>query len=220
MIRAGFEAQVAMLGLLLGMIAFRLLVVHLRKQHDRQIRERYSRQLLECLQPNERLPEVRFPDIQYAFHRQTLLRLIGELYVMLDGIEARILRLIFLRNGLFHHILRECRNGSDYQKVRAISVYLDLPIQPDMMSEVSRYLDSENHELRMTSLLVWLNMDPATATEKLVGYPHALSPRESAHIFELFRRRGLPPGEADHLLASPNPSVVRLGRHILKQRGE
>jgi hypothetical protein len=138
---------------------------------------------------------------------------------MLEGIEARILRLIFLRNGLFHHILRECRHGDDHRKVRAISVYLDLPIQPDMMVEVSRWLDSENHELRMISLLVWLNMDPATLAEKLVGYPHTLSPRDCANIFNLFITRNLPAGDAARLLSSPNPSVARLGKYILKQRG-
>jgi hypothetical protein len=87
-----------------------------------------------------------------------------------------------------------------------------------MMTEVSRYLDSENHELRMISLLVWLNMDPDTVAEKLAGYPHTLSSRDCANIFDLFSRRRLPVDDAARLLASSNASVVRLGRYILKQR--
>ncbi len=218
MIRDYLHAQLVLLLLLLVLIFGGLLITHLHRRHGRMIRERYSRKLFDCLEPQERLPDVRFPDIRYAFHRQTLLSLIGELYVMLEGIEARILQLIFRTNGLYHHILRECRQGNDARKVRAISVYLNLPIRPAMMVEVSRYLDSENPELRMISLLVWLNMDPGTMTEKLIGYPHRLSPRDCAHIFDLFVRRCVPGNETARLLSSPNPSVVRLGKYLLKQR--
>ena len=216
MVKAAFETEIIILLLFLGLIFVSMMVVYARNRLAKNVRETYTMKLCECLQPQDSLPDVRFPDIQYLFHRRVLIRLIGDLTVMLEGVEARILQLVFHSNGLYHHILRECRTGNDMQKVRAISVYLDLPIQPNMMVEISRYLDSENHELRMVTLLIWLNMDPAGMIEKLVDYPHTLSDRDCANIYSLFNRRHVAPEEAVKLLESPNPSVLRFGKQVQK----
>lgn len=89
----------------------------------------------------------------------------------------------------------------------------------DLMTEFSRFLDSRNNELRMVSLLVWLNQDPPEMLDRLAGYPHELSDRDCANIYALAQRRYIPVAEAEKLIHSPNPSVVRFGRRVLKLNG-
>ncbi len=188
----------------------------LYRRFSRPIRESYTRRLLECLQPGDSLPTTRFPDTEYLFHRRRLIDLLGELSPMLEGVEHRILRLIFYDNDLDRHIVQECRWKNDFRKTRAVSVFVDVPMPDALTDELGRFRDSANLELRMVALLAWLNHDPTELFERLVEHPHPLSDRECANIYSLARRRGVPLGEAEKLLRSENPAVIRFGRRVLK----
>ncbi len=186
---------------------------------SRPIRENYTRRLLECLQPQESLPVTRFPDTEYLFHRRLLIGLLTGLASSLDGVEYRILRLVFHENGLDRHVLTECRYRDDIHKIRALAVFIDIPMPAELVDELGRFRESRNHELRMTALLAWLNHDSATLFERLAGHSLALSDRECAGIYALARLRGVPLAGAGALLDSCNPSVARFGRRVLKLNG-
>ena len=219
MVTTALETLLYCLGLFYSLIILGLFGSFLLNRFSRGIRETYTRKLCECLQPQDHLPDMVFPDIQYSFNRRILIRLLTDLTAMLEGVEGRILRLIFHENGLDFHILRECRIYNDFRKIHAMSVFIDIPIPEGLMKEVSRFMDSQNNELRMVSLLVWLNREPETMLERLSGYPHALSDRDCANIYALAQRRYIPASEAEKLLDSPNLSVARFGKRVLKLNG-
>lgn len=219
MVSPALETLLYVLFLFYGLIIISLMGLYFWNRISRSVRETYTRKLCECLQPQDSLPSMVFPDIEYAFNRRVLIRLLVNLTPMLEGVEGRILRLIFHDNGLDRHILQECRFYDDFRKIRSISVFIDIPIPADLMTEFSRFLDSRNNELRMVSLLVWLNQDPPEMLDRLAGYPHELSDRDCANIYALAQRRYIPVAEAEKLIHSPNPSVVRFGRRVLKLNG-
>ncbi len=207
---------VGLLTLLYAVILAEVAVVRLYRRFSGPIREKYTRQLLECLQPGDTLPSTRFPDTEYLFHRRRLIELLGELSPMLEGVEHRILRLIFYNNDLDRHILQECRWKNELRKTRALSVFVDVPMPDELTDELGRFRDSANLELRMVALLAWLNHDPEALFERLAEHPHPLSDRECANIYALARRRGVALEGAGELLRSGNPSVIRFGRNVLK----
>ncbi|MDR0954497.1 MAG: hypothetical protein LBM20_03845 [Rikenellaceae bacterium] len=195
----------------IGLYGWRLL--------SRGVRASYTQKLFECLQPQDHLPSMVFPEIEYAFNRRVLIHLLTRLAPMLEGVEGRILRLIIHDNGLDRQILQDCRYHDDYRKVESLSVFIETPIPEAMMNELHHFLDSPNNELRMVTLLVWLNQEPAQLIERLAGYPHELSDRDCANIYALAQRRNIPVTGVEALTHSPNPSVVRFGRRALKLNG-
>lgn len=219
MVARALETLLYCLGVFYSLIVLGLLGSFLWRRFSRGIRETYTRKLCECLQPQDSLPDMVFPDIQYSFNRRILIRLLSDLTAMLEGVEGRILRLIFHENGLDFHILRECRIYNDFRKIHAMSVFVDIPIPDSLMKEVDRFMDSQNKELRMVALLVWLNREPESMMERLAGYPHELSDRSCANIYALAQRRYVSAAEARKLLDSPNLSVVRFGQRVLKLKG-
>ena len=219
MVATALETLLYCLGLFYALIVLGMVGSLLWGNVSRSVRETYTEKLCQCLQPQNHLPDVIFPDIQYSFNRRVLVRLLTELTTMLEGVEGRILRLIFLENGLDYHILRECRLYNDFRKIHAMSVFIDIPITAGLMKETARFMDSQNNELRMVALLVWLNQEPETMIERLVEYPHELSDRDCANIYALAQRRYVPVTEAEKLVDSANPSVVRFGQRVLKLNG-
>lgn len=218
-VQLALETQVYILLLFYLLIFFSMAGVYFWNRWGKGVRENYTRQLLECLQPQDHLPYLVFPDIEYAFNRRVLIRLLVDLTVVLEGVEGRILILIFNDNGLYRHILRECRYKNDYRKIMAMSVFQDIRIPDYMMEELRRFLDSQNKELRMFSMLVWLNQEPEEMMDRLARYPHELSDRDCANINALAQRRTIFVSEAEKLLDSPNASVCRFGRRVLKLNG-
>jgi len=216
MVISALETLLYCLGIFYALIFLGMIGSLMWNRFSGSVRETYTLKLCECLQPQDHLPEMVFPDIQYAFNRRVLIRLLVELSSMLEGVEGRILRLIFHENGLDFHILRECRLHNDYRKINAMSVFIDIPIPDHIQKELSRFFDSQNNELRMVALLVWLNREPETMMDRLAGYPHLLSDRDCANIYSLAQRRSVAYTEAEKLLASSNPSVVRFGERVLR----
>jgi len=213
------ETLLYCLGLFYGLIVLGMFGSILWNSHSRSVRQDYVRKLCECLQPQDHLPDMIFPEIQYAFNRRILIRLLTDLSAMLEGVEGRILRLILHENGLDFHVLRECRVFNEFRKIRALSVFVDIPIPDGLMHEISRYMECRNHELRMVVLLAWLNQQPGKLIDRLCGYPHPLTDRDCANIFNLLQRRSVPLTQAEKLLQSENPSVIRFGERVLKLSG-
>ena len=219
MVESAIETQVYILVLFYALIAVSMAGIYFRNRLSREVKEIYTQKLCECLQPQDHLPSLVFPDIEYSFNRRILIRLLVDLTVMLEGVEGRILLLIFHDNGLYGHILSECRYNNDHRKIRAMSVFQDIPIPDEVMNELERFLNSRNNELRMISLLVWLNQKPEEMMERLTRYPHELSDRDCANIYALAQRRYVPAMEAVKLLSSSNPTVSRFGKRVLKLKG-
>jgi hypothetical protein len=219
LVRAALETEVYILVMLLGIIFVSLVLLWFWRRQGKGVHEQYTRKLMECLQPRDSLPPLLFPGIEYAFNRRILIRLLSELAVVLAGVEGRILRLIFHDNGLYRHILHECRAGDDYRKVMALSVFQDVPLPEELVGELGRFHDSRNSELRMIALLVHLNGRPGEMMNRLATWPHELSDRDCANIYALAQRCCVPVPEVEKLLTSANPSVVRFGQRVLKMKG-
>lgn len=207
------------LGILLlfyGLIFFCIIVVHFRNRKIRRVREIYEQKLCNCLEPNEHLPSLDFPGIEDPFNQSILIDLIRELSAMVRGVEGRILLLIFRSNGLFRYTLQKSRYGSDYDRMQVLSVYFDVAVRRSTMREIGRFLKHPNHELRMITLLAWLNMEPDKLVQKLAGYPRKLSRRDYVNIYVLIQRHCIPASQASPLLSSANPSVVRFGQEWIR----
>lgn len=214
------DTLVIVLLLFYGLILISLVGLYVWNRISEPVRETYTQRLCDCLRPQDTLPSMVFPDIEYSFNRRILVNLLSTLSPMLEGVESRILRLIFYDNGLEHHILRECRFQDDLRKIRSLSIFIDFPIPERLMTALSGLLNSRNNELRMVVLLAWLNQEPARIIDRLVEYPHELSDRECANIYALVqRRRDIPTQEAEKLFRSANPSVIRFGYRVLKLHG-
>jgi hypothetical protein len=215
------EMQVVILLLFSVMILLSMTGLCCSSRRENRIRESYTRKLMECLQPADRLPDLVFPGIERAFNRRLLIRLLTDLTVVLEGVEGQMLVLIFNENGLYRHILRECRRGSVYRKIMALSVFQDIFIPGYIEKELglSRFLESGHRELRMVALLVWLNQDPPRMMQRLADWRYELSDRDCANIYALAERRCIPVSAAEQLLDSANPSVIRFGQKVLKRNG-
>lgn len=215
MLETAIETMIYIQVVLWALILLGMTASYCWRKYSRNIKESYTRKLCECLQPQDQLPDVVFPDIQYSFNRRILLQLLSDLSVMLEGVEGRILRLIFHENGLDYHIQTECRLHDDHRKIRALSVFIDIPLPEGQMPELQRFLNSRNNELQMVALLVWLNQKPEEMAIRLSRYPHPLSDRECSNMYALGQRHALPISDVRYLLDSPNPYVRRFGRKVI-----
>ncbi len=217
MIRESCGGAAAVLALLYGMILLTLAYRIVTGRRRRKISREYLEKLYGCLRPEDHLPCLRFDKIDSRYRQEVLLDLIRHLTGMIRGVEKRILLLIFHTNDLLAYLLRECRYGNDRKRIRAIFLYSSLEIHQSFMGEIVRYIHSRNRELRMVTLLAWLNMEPGKIMDKLIGYPHPLSEREYANIYSLINRHCLPMEQAVVLLGSTNPTVVRFGKMLIKK---
>ncbi len=98
MVSPALETLVIVLLFFYGLIVVCSVALYGWNRFSSPIREKYTQKLCDCLGPQDRLPSMVFPGIEYSFNRRILIKLLSSLSPMLEGVESRILRLIFHDN--------------------------------------------------------------------------------------------------------------------------
>ncbi|MCC8089409.1 MAG: hypothetical protein LIO79_09160, partial [Rikenellaceae bacterium] len=179
----------------------------------------YENILISFLKPREELTPMIFPETGKKFNALVLTDILFTMMKKLDGVEAKILTLIFKSNGLTDFVSRRGAKGGVVDLGWALNVFSRFPARISSIFTLGHYMYDSNRDIRMFALIAFFEHDPARIALTLKNYHYKLMPRDYANIYDFAVRNSIDPAIFELLLKSKNRSVVNFGRHLLKLNG-
>ena len=134
------------------------------------------------------------------------------------GCDTEPLRDIVEQNNLDYFLLRRTCHTRGAQRAHLLMLMSTLPLHRISMQQISRYSHSIDADIRISTLILKLAVNPTLAIRTIAGLEYTLSPFDIARIMALLRR-GVLPIAYEPLLNDNNRNLRMLGLAIVRTFG-